>query len=102
MLRNIARQQPNLFARFLEEILWKLLVRKVDCGLGQCGDADQLLSPALVQAGQATGRLVESLVSLRRGLGIDQIGDGFGLGEIEAPVLDRAAREFPPLCSPKT
>jgi len=40
-------------------------------------------------------------VSLRFGLSVNQIGDGFGLSEIEAPILDCAAREFPALRSPK-
>ncbi len=45
--------------------------------------------------------MAQRLAQLRRRFGFDQIGDGFGPGEIEPSMLDRAAGKFPRPCRPQ-
>ena len=75
-------------------------VGEVEPGLDQRLRAEQLRAPAFVELPQRAFRLRQRLTPLRLGLGIDQIGQTFDLGEIELAVLERAAGELAGLGKP--
>ena len=59
-------------------------------------------APAFIELGQRAIILAQRLPPLGIGLGVDQIGDGLGAGQVELAVLDRAAGELAGFGRPKT
>jgi hypothetical protein len=62
---------------------------------------DQPGAPALIKVGQRPIMLAQRLGQLRRGLGIHQIGDGLGPGQVQPAVLHRPAAELARLGRPR-
>jgi hypothetical protein len=48
----------------------------------------------LVALAERATDLAEGLPALRLGLGVDQVGDALGLGQVQLAVLEGAAREL--------
>ena len=76
------------------EIVGHLFVGEVDLGLDQRKRLQQVAAEAGVGLRQPAIQLTESLRRLRRGLRVDQVGDGLGLGQVHTAVLEGAAGEF--------
>ncbi len=70
------------------------LVSKIDAGLDQRLRLDQATAPAVVEALQTAFGLAQRLAVLGRRLGVDQVGEPFDGGEVEAAVVEGAAREL--------
>lgn len=62
----------------------------------------QLQTPSLVKPTKRTLELAQSLAPLSRRIGIDQIGDGLRLGEIELTGLESAPSEIARLSWPRS
>ena len=60
-------------------------------GLG----AQQPAAPVLVKCAQRTGELADGLATLRRRLGLHQVGDRLDRGEIQLAILKGAPAELP-------
>ena len=75
------------------------LVGEVDGRLYQGVRGDQPLPPALVRPERAPG-LAQGLAPLRRGLGVDEVGEALDTGQIELAVLEGAAGELAGLRQP--
>ena len=70
------------------------VIGKIDRRFGPGQGRDQAGPPAFIELGQRAFILAQRLAQLGRGFGIDQIGDGFGPGEIEPAIFHRPAAEF--------
>ena len=70
------------------------LVGEVEACFGERLRLHQLLAPGLVERPRPALGLRDRLARLRLGLGGDEIGKAFDLGEIDPPVLEGAAREL--------
>ena len=78
----------------------QILVGKIDrrFEMGQRAQAER--APVLVEAMQRAIHLLQRELALLVGFRRDQVGDGFGLGEVELAVLEGAARELAGLGQP--
>ncbi len=74
------------------------LVGEIDPRLNQRRRLNDLLSPALGFYAEQTFQMPQRLTALTIGVGMNQIVETFGFGEIELAVLESAARELPRLC----
>ena len=81
-------------AHSLDDALGQVLVGKVDRRLGVGQRRDQRLPPALAQRPQLAIQLAQGLAPLRFGLGVDEIGETLGLGQVELAVVEGAPREL--------
>src|SRR5262245_2734699 len=91
---HFARHRAKVHPGCFERIRWDVLVGKVDAGLEPSSGTDQSRSPSFIERSQLPLILTDGLPSLRLGIGIDQVGDGFCPGQIEPTVLHGTAREL--------
>ena len=73
----------------------------IDRALGPGGQAEQPRLPFLDLLPQPALGERQRRLALRFGLGLDQVGEPFRLGQVDAPVLERAAGEFARLGRPQ-
>ena len=73
------------------------LVRKIDAGLDQCGRLDDLRAPIARPVAKQSLQLAQRLAPLPIGVGMDEIVETLGFGQIELAVLERAPGKFPGL-----
>ena len=59
------------------------------------------VAPAVIERPQRAARLPERLAPLRLGLGVDEVGEALGFGEVELAVLEGAAGELSRLGGPQ-
>ena len=76
------------------------LVGKIDAGLDQRRSLDDLRAPVARAVAEQALQLAQRLAALPVGVGMDQIVETFGLGEVELAVLERAAGKFAGLGRP--
>ncbi len=76
----------------LEEV--DLLVREVERGLDQCAQFDDSLGQCIDLARERATERAGGRARRGLGAGIDQVGDGFGLRQVEFAVEERALREL--------
>ena len=69
-------------------------VGEIDPGFDQRRGLDDLRAPVARAVAEQALQLTQRLAALPVGVGMDQIVETFGLGEIELAVLERAAGEF--------
>ena len=62
-------------------------------GPGQC--RQQVAAPGFALPAEGAVELAQGLAALGRGLGLHQVGDGFGLGQVELAVVEGLAGEIP-------
>ena len=84
------------------QVVGDLLIRKIDLGLDQGHRLEQVAAETGVGLAQGPVQLTERLGGLGRGLGVNQIGDSLGLGQIHPAVLERPAGEFTRIGRAKT
>jgi hypothetical protein len=70
------------------------LVGEIDTRLDQRTSLDNLCAPGLRAFAQKSLELPQRLTALHLGLGIDQVGEAFDLGEIKLTVLKTAPGVF--------
>src|SRR5581483_9801705 len=69
-------------------------VGEVDAGLDQRGSLDDLRPPVSRLLAKQTLEMAERLAALAIGVGMNEIVEAFGFGQIELAVLERAPREL--------
>ena len=72
----------------------EVFVRKIDRRLEMRQEPHQAGAPAAVERAERAVHLTQRLTPLRLGFGGGQIGDRFGLGQVELAVEKSAASEF--------
>ncbi len=77
----------GLRAQFFRQVF----VGEVDIDFEPGQQVDQIRPPCFVLLPQTPAQLGQGLPSLRLGFGIDQIGDRFGLSQVQLPMLKRPA-----------
>ncbi len=98
---NLAEKLSDLCQRGLVQFRGHIaLVGKIDAGLDQCRGLDNLCAPVPCFVAEQTLHLAERLAALPIGVGMNQIVQRFGFGEIELAVFKRAAGEFARLGGP--
>ena len=70
------------------------LIGEVERGLERGAGCDQPCAPAVIERPQPAIGLTQRLAPLGLGLGVDQVGEAFGGGEVELAVLEGAAGEL--------
>src|ERR1700722_367244 len=76
---------------------WKnrdVILREVDSSLEGCDQCDQILFDRLQAAGESAFELLCRNLGLIESLRVDEIADGFGLGEVDASVEEGAHGEL--------
>ena len=91
---DFANQLLDLARDAILDLRGKVLVRKIDRRFEVGEDAGQPIAPATINATQFAAELPNCLAALSLGLGRGQIGDCFGLQQIEFAVEEGAAGEF--------
>ncbi len=76
-------------------------VGEIDPGLDQRRGFDDLRTPVARTVAEQTFQLTQRLAALPIGVGVNEIVETFGFGEIEFAVLESAAREFTGLRCPQ-
>ncbi len=94
---NLARQHRQGIPGGAVDVFRQVLVGEIDPGLDMGDGRDQPRPPALVNLPERPRRLIQGLAPLFRGFRRDQIGDGFGLGQVEPAIEEGAAGELPRL-----
>ncbi len=72
----------------------QVLVGKIDLGFDQRRRFDQPGAPALIERAERALGLAQRLAALALGLGVHQIGQALGFGQVELAVLEGAAGEL--------
>ncbi len=80
-----------------EFLLAHAVVGKIDRRFRPADSADQRRPPAFVEIGQPAIILAQGRPALGVGLGIHQVGNRFGPGEVEAAIFHGPSAEFPRL-----
>ena len=75
-----------------------VLVGEIDLDLEMCANCYDLSAQFLDARGKGAGKLRERIGQCRIATRGDDVGDGLGLGEIDAPVQKCTAGEFARLC----
>lgn len=70
------------------------LVRKIDAGFDQGRGFDDALAPVARAIAEQALQLAERLAALAIGVGVNEIVEAFGFGEVELAVLERPPREL--------
>ncbi|MNV57273.1 hypothetical protein D3C71_1495960 [compost metagenome] len=76
------------------QIIGHFLIGKVDLGLDQGQGLQQVPAKSGVGIAEGAVQLAQSLRLLGGRLGVDQIGDSLGLGQVHAAVLEGATGEL--------
>ena len=69
-------------------------IGKIDAGLDQRRRLDDALAPVACAIAEQALQLPQRLAALAIRVGVNEIVEALGLGEIELAVLERAAREL--------
>lgn len=81
---------------------WQVLVRKVDVGFEVRQSPCQPVTPAIVEPAKLAFHLTQGLPPLRRRVGVHQIGDGLGGGQVELTILEAAPAELARFGNPQS
>ena len=101
MAGDLGLELPDRPPRRLIDARGQVFVGKVDGGLDVGQGAEKALAPGFVEPPQLPLQLAQGLAPLGLGLGVDQIGEALGRGQVELPVLEGAAGEFAGLGRPQ-
>ena len=100
-LFDLGQQRPRLRKRRRDQFRRHIaLVGKIDAGLDQRGSLDDLRAPVARSVAEHALQLTQRLAALPVSVGMDEIVEAFGFGEIELAVFKRAAGEFAGLGRP--
>ena len=99
---DLTGQRLKLRAHHTGDALGKVFVREVDVGFKVCQSPRQPVTPAIVEPAKLAFHLAQRLPPLSRRVGVHQIGDGFGGGKVEFPVLETPSAELARLGDPQT
>ena len=77
-----------------DQVRRQIFLGEIDRGFKMGLSAQQLGSPLLIEPAQMSFQLGQSLPALSIGIGIDQIGDRLGLGQIHLAGFEGAAGEI--------
>ncbi len=64
-------------------------IGKIDAGFDQRGGLDDLIAPGARAVAKQSLQLAQCLAALPVGVGVDQIVEAFGLGQVELAILER-------------
>lgn len=77
-----------------------LVVGEVEFEFEQGSESKELFAEFADLGGYTSPKLGESYIFLGSGVGSDEVGDGFGLGEVKSSVEERAFGELAPIGKP--
>ena len=98
---DLAQQRPDLRQRRRDQFGRDIaLVGKIDAGFDQRGSLDDPRAPIARSVAEHALQLTQRLAALPVGVGMDQIVEAFGFGEIELAVFESAAGKFARLGRP--
>ena len=91
--RDRIADRAHRFIDAFDQARWQILFRKVDRRFDPRERTQQTAAPGLDLLAEGAFHLPQRLASLRLGLGGDEIGETFDLGQVELAVVEGAARE---------
>ena len=86
----------------IEPEIRNVLIGVVDHGVIVTGDVLQRIIYTLCAPQHRAAELTGGIFRIARGLGVDEVNDGFGLREIHAPVEKGALGKLPGQCLPRS
>ena len=95
MRRHFTENVSNLRLRPNYEACRQNFVGKVEVGFDVRERLGQAAAPRIVKLAKITIELTQGLAALGRSLGIDQVGDRFGFGQVELTIFEGAPSESP-------
>jgi hypothetical protein len=94
MVLDLANERAGFAENSILDLRRQILVGKIDRSLEMGEYARQAIPPTPIKLPEFAAQLAERLAALRLGLGRNEIGDGFGLQQIELAVQKRPAGEL--------
>ena len=94
MRRDLVQNRAEQGIALSHDAVGNFLVREIDSGFDPGGGSNKAGAPGLIEVRKLSAQLVYRLTALGFGLGIDEIGYRLGLGQVQAAVFHRPAREF--------
>jgi hypothetical protein len=99
---DFGRQTADIGSHGFEQLVGHVFLGpEVDLRFEPGKRAEQRGAPTPIEPAQRSVELAQRLARLRAGLGIDQVGEAFHGGEIEAAVQERPPRELARLRGPQ-